>query len=223
MKTVIVMPAYNEATVIGQVVNKVKDAGFSDIVVVDDGSKDNTAYEAEIKGARVVRHLVNRGLGGALGTGLAAAIKLNADIIVTLDSDGQHDAEEINKIIEPIKSERADCVLGYRTYPESEMPKIRKLFNHVGNLVTYFLFGALVKDSQSGFRAFSNEAARSINIRSSRMEASSEIVEQIFKKNLKLEEVPIKAIYTDYSLSKGQNFFVGLKTLWKLIFYKLRS
>lgn len=222
MKTVIVMPAYNEAPVIAGVIRQIREIGFDEILVVDDGSNDDTPAVAKKAGGNVISHILNRGLGGALGTGLEGALKLGADIVVTLDGDGQHAANDINNVIRPIVDGEADCVIGYRNYPNSGMPFTRKMLNLIGNLVTHAFFGARVKDSQSGFRAFSSAAAGKIKIKSSRMEVSSEIIQHIFKEKLILKEIPIQAIYTDYSLSKGQNLFCGVKTFWRLLIYKLR-
>lgn len=103
------------------------------------------------------------------------------------------------------------------------MPLHRKVANTIGNLVTFLLFGAWVTDSQSGFRAFTRFALSKIEIKTNRMEVSSELIAEARRHELNLVEVPIKAIYTDYSLSKGQNFFVGIKTVLKLVVRRLMS
>lgn len=201
------------------------------VIVVDDGSTDRTAEIARQAGATVVRHPINRGLGAALSTGMEAAMRLGADIIVTLDADGQHDPGEVAGLIKPIEEGTADVVIGSRFLspsPQSSplegeegrggnVPATRRLANWVGNIITWILFGIHVTDSQSGFRAFSRQAAKQIRIRTNTMEVSSEIIREIKLHGLRLKEVPIKAIYTEYSLSKGQGFLKGLETLWKLI------
>jgi hypothetical protein len=101
------------------------------------------------------------------------------------------------------------------------MPWYRQVANVLGNLVTFVLFGAWVTDSQSGFRAFNRHALQQIQIKTNRMEVSSELIAEAKRHKLKLVEVPIKAIYTDYSLSKGQSFFVGIKTLVKLVLRRI--
>jgi len=108
-------------------------------------------------------------------------------------------------------------VIGSRLLTRVGMPAHRQLFNWIGNFVTFALFGKWVTDSQSGFRAFTREAAKRIDIRTNRMEVSSELIAEAHRNQFRLAEIPIKAIYTDYSLSKGQNFFVGIKTLLKLV------
>jgi UDP-N-acetylglucosamine---dolichyl-phosphate N-acetylglucosaminyltransferase len=223
MKTFIVIPAFNEATVISKVLNQLKEAGYKNVLVVNDGSSDKTGEILQRHGVHVAEHLLNRGLGGALGTGLAGALKLGADIIITFDADGQHSVHDIPKMIEPIKNKEADAVIGSRTMNPDGMPMIRRAFNFVANIITLILFRIWVTDSQSGLRAFSRKAAQAIEIRTNRMEVSSEFIREIKHKKLRLKEVPIKAIYTDYSLSKGQSFWVGVKTFYKLVIYKLMN
>jgi glycosyltransferase involved in cell wall biosynthesis len=215
-KLVAVIPAYNEAGHVGNVVRAVK-ALADDVVVVDDGSSDGTSVEARAAGAHVYRHLVNRGLGGSVATGLRAALRLGADVIVTLDGDGQHVAAEIVDVAAPVLRGEADFVIGSRMLDPKGMPLVRRLANCLANVCTWILFGVRVSDSQSGFRAFSRKVAESIDIRTSRMEVSSEIVAEVTHRGFRIVEVPITVIYTHYSLSKGQSFKVGLQTLAKLI------
>ncbi len=222
MKIFAVIPAYNEETTIAEVLQKTKP--FVDqIILVNDGSSDQTAQRALAQGVRVVNHSVNRGLGASLGTGFAAAQYLGADAVITLDADGQHDPAEIKKFIEAIEH-GADVVIGSRMLTGFEgMPWYRQVAQVLGNLVTFCLFGAWVTDSQSGFRAFTRFALQQIQIKTNRMEVSSEIIAEAKRHKLNLVEVPIKAIYTEYSLSKGQSFFVGLKTLIKLVLRRINQ
>jgi glycosyltransferase involved in cell wall biosynthesis len=224
-KQIIVIPAYNEEATVAQVVRdaiRVADA----VVVVDDGSRDRTSALAREAGAIVVRHAVNRGLGGALGTGLAAAVKLGADAVVTMDADGQHRAQDAARVFERIAKGDVDFVIGSRMLTREEsspgsqsgkMPVHRVLFNAVGNMLTYLLFGVWVTDSQSGLRGLSRRAAETIDLRTNGMEVSSEFIKELREKRWQLAEISIPAIYTDYSLSKGQSFTVGVKTAAKLI------
>jgi len=220
MKIAAIIPAYNEEKNIGQVLRGVKKYADS-IIVIDDGSGDKTAEKAMENGAKVYSHIINRGLGGALSTGIKAALLENSDIIVTLDADGQHDPDDIPKLIKPIISGDADFVVGSRFLEKQSMPLFRKLGNYFYNLVTWILFGIRSSDTQSGMRAFNKKAAEGLEIITRGMEVSSEIIKEIKIRRLRLKEVPIKAIYTPYSLSKGQGFMVGLKTLIKLLILKL--
>lgn len=219
MRVIAVIPAYNEETTLAAVLDKT--APFVDgIIVVNDGSTDRTGEIAKSRGPTVVTHVINRGLGAAIGTGFAAATHLKADVAITLDADGQHDPSEIPLFVEAIES-GADMVIGSRMLGGTGMPWYRQVANRLGNLVTFVLFGALVTDSQSGFRAFTAYALRHIEIKTNRMEVSSELIAEARRNKFNLVEVPIKAIYTEYSLSKGQSFFVGLKTLVKLVLRRI--
>lgn len=219
MKIVAVIPAYKEATQIADVLTRTR-SFVDEMIVVNDGSPDETAEVALKNGARVVSHVINRGLGAAIGTGFAFAKKRGADVVITLDADGQHDPAEIPKFIEAVKG-GADVVIGSRMISREGMPWYRQAANLLGNISTLVLFGAYVTDSQSGFRAFSRAALNKIEIKTNRMEVSSELIAEAKHHGFKIVEVPIKAIYTDYSLSKGQSFFVGIKTLFKLILRRI--
>jgi glycosyltransferase involved in cell wall biosynthesis len=216
-RVVVVIPAYNEERTIVEVIRGLKQRGFTTLIVVDDGSSDRTGALASGEGVIRLRHLLNRGLGGALGTGISAALRLGAEVIVTFDADGQHDPNDIMRLLEPIEVGKAEVVIGSRMLDPQGMPYRRRMANWIANVVTYLLFGGWTTDSQSGLRAFSSRAATRMRIMTTGMEVSSEIIAETVRNRLKWEEVPVQAIYTDYSLSKGQSFTVGLQTLIKLI------
>lgn len=218
MKTVAIIPAFNEEKTLGSVIEKLKKE-VEQIIVIDDGSKDRTCQIAKDQGASVYRHLINRGLGGALGTGIKAALFNDADIIITLDADGQHDPAEIQALIKPIVAGESDIVIGSRFLTRQPMPFSRRLGNKFFNFIMFMIFGIKTTDSQSGMRAFSKEAASKIELCTNGMEVSSEILNEAKKKRLKTKEVPIKAIYTNYSLSKGQNPILGIKTFIKFLWH----
>lgn len=217
----VVIPAYNEEITLAEVIADVKQQGFK-MIVVDDGSRDLTYQIAKNSNVIVYHHMINRGLGGALSTGIQAALEQNADIIVTFDADGQHKAKDIPLLIEPIIKGEAHVVIGSRFLEKNKMPYYRRLANKTGNIITFILFGIWVSDSQSGLRAFHNKAAQALNIETCTMEVSTEIIKEVKKNHLSLKEIPIQAIYTDYSLSKGQSFALGIKTLLKLVMLKFR-
>ncbi len=219
MKTFVVLPAYNEEKTISKVLEDVLDLGF-DIIVVDDGSVDGTYQVAtdiiqKRKRGSIVKHLINRGLGAAIRTGIEAALNEGADIIVTFDADGQHDPEDIYNVTRPIIKGDADIVVGKRNF--NEMPGSKKFGNTTMNLITLIFYGIKVNDSQSGLRAFNRKAAETITINARDYGVSSEIVGEVKRHGLRLIEVPIKTIYTDYSMTKGTNLKVGIKILIKLI------
>jgi len=214
----IVLPAFNEQRSISGVIRGLKKNGYKNLIVVDDGSEDKTYELASKEKVTVLRHIINRGLGGALGTGIQAAIASGAEYILTFDSDGQHSVDDIPKMINPLAGRRADAVIGSRMLDSRGMPLHRRVGNWGLNFITFILFGVWTTDSQSGLRAFSRKAAQRINIRTNRMEVSSEIIKEIGQKRLKFIEVPIKVIYTDYTLQHGENSVMnGFKILLKLL------
>jgi UDP-N-acetylglucosamine---dolichyl-phosphate N-acetylglucosaminyltransferase len=217
----IVLPAFNESKSIGVVLSDLAKAGYTQCVVVDDGSGDATSAIAQRHGAVVVRHVINRGLGGALGTGMAVALKLGAEYILTFDSDGQHAVNDIKLMLKPLLSKKADVVIGSRLVDPRGMPFIRRVGNWGFNVITYLLFGVWTTDSQSGLRAFTRSAASKIQIKTNRMEVSSEIIKEIGRNRLRLVEVPIKAIYTEYSLAHGQSSWNAFRILFKLFLRKV--
>jgi UDP-N-acetylglucosamine---dolichyl-phosphate N-acetylglucosaminyltransferase len=216
----VVVPAYNEERTIAGVIRGLKAKGFTRIIVVDDGSSDRTSELACERDVVVLRHTVNRGLGGALATGIRGALRFKPDIIVTFDGDGQHDPSDIAQLTQPIEKGEADVVIGSRQQNSERIPSSRRLAHRIANLVTYCLFGVRTSDSQSGLRAFTYDAASRIRITTNGMEVSSEIVAEIARNSLRYTEVSTKAIYTEYSLSKGQSLKVGLRTLRKLVMAK---
>jgi UDP-N-acetylglucosamine---dolichyl-phosphate N-acetylglucosaminyltransferase len=221
-RVVVVIPAYNEERTITGVIRGLNRQGLTRLIVIDDGSSDHTSELAAHEDVILLRHILNRGLGGALGTGIKAALRLGAEVIVTFDADGQHDPDDIPRLLAPIEKGEADVVIGSRMLAPLGMPYRRRLANWIANVVTYLLFGGWATDSQSGLRAFSRQAAARMRLMTRGMEVSSEIIAETVKNRLKRQEVPIKAIYTDYSLSKGQSFDVGLQTLMRLLLAKVQ-
>lgn len=233
-KLTVVIPAHNEQAMVGAVVREVicqldglELAGFaSEVLVVDDGSRDATFQEARRAGACVLRHVINCGLGAAIGTGFQAALRRGATIVVTLDADGQHDPRDIPQLIAPILNDTADVVIGSRLLAQAAqatgMPLDRQLINWGANVITWLLFGAWTTDSQSGLRALNRRALEQIHIKTNRMEVASEIIAETSRRRLRLAEVPIAAVYTDYSLQKGQTNANSLPVLFKLLLRKLR-
>ena len=216
----IVIPAYNEATVIADVVREVQAAGDFTIIVVDDGSRDDTFTKARsLPDVIAIRHKINRGKGAATKTGIVAANRLGADIIVTMDGDGQHDPTDIEALIQPISAGEYDVVLGTRPKVKGEMPVIKIIANKIGNIITWLFYGIHVSDSQSGFRAYSHYAAMIIDTRADKYEYDSKVIREINNNRLKFTEVPIKVRYTDYSMGKPQKqgFVNGIKTLIRMI------
>lgn len=222
MKLAILIPAYNEESTLDQVIKTLPKVilGISqiDCIVVNDGSIDKTEEIAKKSSAIVLSHIFNRGLGAALGTGFEYIRNHKYDCLITFDADGQHNPDDIAPVIKPIIEGRADVCIGSRFLTfEGHMPWYRRIGLTGMNFITFLLFWTWTTDSQSGLRAFSRKAFEKIEIKTNKMEVSSEFFYEISAKNLKYTEVPIKAIYTDYSLKKGQKNINAFRILWKLI------
>ncbi|OGY35118.1 MAG: hypothetical protein A3D99_02465, partial [Candidatus Andersenbacteria bacterium RIFCSPHIGHO2_12_FULL_45_11] len=203
MKAVyIVIPAYDEEKLIGQVVQDVAKEGFTSIIVVDDGSSDTTSQAAQSAGAIVIRHRINRGKGAATRTGIEAAVQLGADIVVTMDGDGQHSPKDIHAVIQPIMENKYEVVLGSRQISKGAMPSHKIVHNKIANTITLLYSGIRVQDSQSGFRAYSRHACTLLDTTSDSYEYESEIIRLIAAHKLSYVEAPISTLYTDYSTSK---------------------
>lgn len=216
MKCWIVMPAYNEERTIGGVIDDLRKEGWRDIIVVDDGSRDMTAEIARRKGAEVLIHPRNMGLGAALRTGLREALKRGGDCAVTFDSDGQHDPKAVKIMVDSIDG--ADLVIGSRKF--LNIPLHKRVGNFGLNLITNIVGGPLV-DSQSGMRAFNRRALEAIEIRSNRYEVSSEIAIDARRKGLRIKEIPVKCYFTAYSKARGTTIMSGLRIFVGLV--KLRA
>ena len=197
MKLIITIPAYNEeetiAGVIREIPRDIAPVDAVEILVIDDGSTDTTVSEAEKAGAdKIISFKQNRGLAQAFRTGLEIALGRNADIIVNIDADGQYNSKEIPKLIEPILNDRADIVLGDRQIDELDhMPMGKKLGNNLATWVTRKVTGLPIKDAQTGFRAFSKEAALRINILSDYTYVQETIIQAV-NKGLNIVEVSIQ-------------------------------
>jgi glycosyltransferase involved in cell wall biosynthesis len=209
-KVALVIPAYNEGAVIKQVVSGLikvfkKSPYDFQIIVVDDGSKDNTITQAQAGGAHVIQHILNTGSGGATATGLSYAWQSGYDIATTSDADGQHDPKDVLKGIDIILKRKVDLLIGSRLITRQGMSKVKVIGNQGLSLITRLLFGIGVTDSQSGLRVFSKRALENLRWRTSGYEFCSEMLWRPQQLGLRIDEFPIKAIYTDYSIAKGQN------------------
>ncbi|MFX0069196.1 MAG: glycosyltransferase family 2 protein [Candidatus Hodarchaeota archaeon] len=204
-----IIPAYNEEASIGSLI---KETGkyVDQIIVVDDGSLDATARNALKAGAIVISHPNNRGKGEALKTGFIKAISLDADVVITLDGDGQHSPTEILKFLKVLEQENADIVVGSRFLKDvtvgRKMPSQRIISNTLTTNILRVFFGIPLTDSQSGFRAFKGEALKKLGYVDSRFAAETEILIDAHKKGFKIKEVDIKTRYgTEKSKIKPLN------------------
>lgn len=217
LQTFVIIPVYNEATHIIPIIEGCKKAGFPNIIVVDDGSTDHTKLLAHKCEVHVVSHLINRGQGAAIQTGILAALSMGADVLITMDGDEQFSPEDIGKIAAPLLNQEVDVVIGSRFKQKNTVPFLRRLFNFIANLLTFVLSGIFISDSQSGFKGFSHYAAKKIEIHTSGYEFCTEIIREIAYLNLSFREVPVYVSYTKDSLKKGQNLANGFKTAAKLL------
>lgn len=218
--TYVVLPAYNEATRIKPVIEDIANKGYN-MVIVNDGSSDNTLEV--IKEAKkefpdkihIFSLMINRGVGIATQTGFEAVLKFNPKYIVSMDSDGQHSADDLDEVIKPLVTGEAQAVIGVR--PFEDMPKTRSFANSVMNLLTRIFYGVNVSDSQTGFRAITVEALDKISINATGYLISSEFIREINDNDIPFAEVPIQTIYTPETQAKGTNVTVALKILFQMI------
>lgn len=222
LKVAVVIPAYNEAPVIKNVVKGLRKAldrtSYSyTIVAVDDGSKDDTAQKAKEAGAHVISHILNSGAGGATSTGLSYAEQNGFDIAVTMDADGQHSADDVIKGISILSDSDVDLLIGSRLIDNHGMSKVKVIGNKGLSAFTHILFGINTTDSQSGLRVFSKNALAKLRWKTSGYEFCSEMLWRAKQARLKIDEYPIKAIYTEYSKSKGQNNWNAINIVKTLV------
>ena len=215
--TFVIVPAYNEARVIGDVIKNVSRV-FPHVIVVDDGSSDDTS--ALLKGlpVTVAKHHVNLGQGAALQTGITFALEQGADYIVTFDADGQHRVEDALAALRMLSEDECDVVCGSRFLgTTSNMLRMRKVILktavHFANLTT----GSRMTDVHNGLRALSRKAASCLEISKSGMAHASEIIGQLMQHKMIIREIPVQFYYTEYSLAKGQSSLNFINILVDLV------
>ena len=205
----IVIAAYNEGP---EIAAAVQDAltQTPNVVVVDDGSADNTGEVARAAGAWVLTHPINLGQGAALQTGMDFALQRGASHIVTFDADGQHDAKDIPNMVAEMRKTGVDIVLGSRFLGVAiNMSAQRRFILKLATLFTRMTTGLRLSDTHNGLRLFSQKAASAIRIRHNRMAHASEILSEIARLELPYTEAPVTIRYTNYSIDKGQRSAVG--------------
>jgi len=216
----IVIPAFNVEKYIKQTIEGLFNAGYKNIVVVDDGSVDRTLEIVRRFPVYVLQHKINRGQGAALQTGTDFAKRKGAEIIVHFDGDDQFVASEIEKNLKPILSNEADVVLGSRFIngDDKQIPWLkRKIIHPCSRLVDYFFTGVKLTDVHCGFRAMNRLAAEKIEIRQDRFSNPTDIVSSVRRNKLRYREVPVTVIYHHF----GQGIGGGFKILKELLIRKI--
>lgn len=203
--TFVIVPAYNEGPALERVVRELR-AHFPNVVVVDDGSRDETGRIARRCATFTLRHLINRGQGAAIQTGFEFALMRGAAYIVTFDADGQHCVADIPRLLRPIIDGACDITIGSRFLGQAtNLPRSRRLMLRAAVWFTWLINRVRLTDAHNGLRAFSRRAAERIHIRQDRMAHASEIIDLIKATGLSFIEVPVQIKYTEYSMSKGQS------------------
>ena len=199
LKIVAGMPAFNEEKYVGSLVLKTREY-VNEVFVVDDGSSDETAKVAKLAGADVIQHEQNKGYGAAIQSILAEAKKRNADVLVILDADAQHNPKEIPKIMQPVLENKADFVIGTRQKQKKKIPFYRRIGQKVIlSSVKMLSDNEDLTDTECGFRAFSRKALDSLEIRENGMAVSAETVAEAVRKKLVIKQVPVSVTYNDDS------------------------
>jgi glycosyltransferase involved in cell wall biosynthesis len=216
----VAIPAYNEEVAIGSVV--LRSLKYADeVIVVDDGSKDNTAEVARLAGARVITHEKNGGYGAAIKTCFKIAQEASSDIMVIIDADGQHNPDDIPALVTEMMRSRSDIVIGSRFVngngKKQKIPAYRKVGMHVLDTATEIGSGYHITDSQSGFRIYSKNAIHNIDLNNNGMAVGSEILIQAADTKLKITEVPIKVRYDIENTSSENPITHGLSVLSNII------
>ena len=215
----VVIPAYNEAAVLGSVLGELQQCDPSyNVVVVDDGSSDQTAAVAGGLPVHLLVHPVNLGQGAALATGIEYALGKKADIVVTFDADGQMCPQDIALLVKEVAEGAVDVALGSRflTLAPAAMPRMKKVLLKLATVLTRLSTGLKVTDTHNGIRAFRAEALGKIVLTQNRMAHASEMLSEIARNKLIYKEVPVSIRYTQYSKAKGQSIFNSINILFEL-------
>lgn len=210
------VPAYNEASVIGDVVTELR-AEFPNVVVVDDGSRDDTARTALRAGAHVVPHPVNLGQGAAIQTGIEyARAQPGAQVFATFDADGQHRVKDLAAMIDKLMADDLDIVIGTRFAggPPARMPVLKRVVLQSAAWLSPSSRRLHLTDAHNGLRVFNKTVADGLNMTMNGMSHASEFITLIAENHWRVGESPVEILYTDYSMSKGQPLLNGVNIVF---------
>jgi glycosyltransferase involved in cell wall biosynthesis len=223
-RCVVIVPAFNEGAVVGQVLRELRRV-FPKVVMIDDGSSDQTAAEALAAGAQVLRHCVNVGQGAALETGIRFALDQGAEYFVTMDADGQHLPSDALTMLTQLHLRRAelDVVLGSRFLGRrSQIGLRRRMMLRAATWISRLLHGLPLTDTHNGLRVFGRKAAERMRFAHVDMAHASDVYDIIRKYGLRFEEQPVTIRYTDYSRAKGQPMVNAINVLIDFLFNRVR-
>lgn len=218
----IAIPAYNEGEQIVSTIESITKR-YPNIIVIDDGSVDNTVSMVEGAGVECVRHPINLGQGAAIQTGIEYGLsRLDIEYFVTFDADGQHRIEDVEKMLDHLKKNKLDIVLGSRFLGKAENISLqKKLLLKLAVKFSNLTSGVRLTDTHNGLRVFNRHAAEQMNLQMSDFSHASEIINRIREKNLKYDEYPVTIVYTDYSRRKGQSMINAINVGFDAIFHKV--
>jgi glycosyltransferase involved in cell wall biosynthesis len=217
----VIVPAYNEESVIFDVVEGLCKL-FRHVVVIDDGSTDDTVERLSNTAATLLKHSVNLGQGAALQTGISYALQQGAQYVVTFDADGQHLAKDTISMLQELRKGECDVVVGSRFLGSTvNMPNSRRWLLKLAILFSNFTTGTRLTDTHNGLRALNRKAAQALNITQNGMAHASEILEEFARAQLVLKEMPVTIQYTEYSLNKGQSAGNAINILIDLVLGRL--
>jgi polyprenyl-phospho-N-acetylgalactosaminyl synthase len=219
----VVVPMYNEATVVGDVVARLRTV-FDRVVCVDDGSTDSSAEVASAAGATVVRHCTNLGPGAALRTGLEYAVRCtDAEYIVTFDADGQHRVEDAEAMVSSARADGVDILLGSRFLTAtSDIPSRRRLLLRGALQVSRMTSRLELTDTHNGLRVLRRRVASELNLKMRWMAYASELEAAIRQRRWTYREFPVSVLYTDYSVAKGQRGINAVNIVLDLLIARVR-
>ena len=218
----VIVPGFNEATVIRRTVEQLLHKNYK-VVVVDDASSDNTRGALLNLPVYYLRHRLNLGQGASLGTGIRFALTKNANIIVSFDADGQHDANDIEKMINCMQDTNADIVFGSRFIEgaTTNAPLLRKMVLKTARFINYLASGILLTDANNGLRVMTRDTASKMEITENRSSHNAQVQNLIHRYKLRYVECPVNISYSDYSKKKGVRNISSIRILYDLILYKI--
>lgn len=218
----VVVPVFNEGTVLRQVLEELLSLGYT-IIVVDDGSSSDQKIYTENLPVHYLRHRINLGQGAALQTGIEYALQMNPTYIITFDGDGQHDPADISRIVSQMEEQNSDIIFGSRFLQGAEhnLSFKRKTLLQVARFINFLFTGVLLSDAHNGLRAMNRKAAAMMHLRENRMAHATEIISIVRKNKLRFSEAPVNIRYTTYSRGKGQGIADAFRIFFDLLLNKI--